>query len=315
MADSVNTTEIAALRNYVLTHRDEIKELSLRGAPSLRFFTPHPGVKGQEWLEWADISDIVKRWDNAFSADADTITRRPVTITSHHHKAEFTIKPRTDLATYKGYIVRTKQNPEVYTFSQWAIRKGTEKIKTQQEFDQIFTGDLNAVGTTASDMYNGLLTIIADDLAAGTPKLTPITTGALTSANIIAKIRQMADSVDEKYKTGMRLFAAPEVVRMYADAIHDGQNYHPGSNIMNNVMEMNIPGRTVTLVSCPGMTGSQRLFMTTPENLWHAYDADNDQEVWEFEKDHRNIDAWCDYWSGAGFYILDNRILKVNDQA
>ena len=84
---------------------------------------------------------------------------------------------------------------------------------------------------------------------------------------------------------------------------------------MDNVMEMNIPGRTVKLVSMPGMTGSQRLIMTTPENLWQAYDVDNDTSVWEFEQNHRDIDMWCDYWNGVGFFVLDNRILKVNDQA
>ena len=76
-----------------------------------------------------------------------------------------------------------------------------------------------------------------------------------------------------------------------------------------------IDGSTTKLVSCPGMGSSQRLILTPERNLYYAYWADENADMWEFEQDHRKIDMWCDYWFGAGFIIVDNRIIKVNNAA
>lgn len=316
MAESIDRTELAAFRAYVEQHREDIMDITLRGAPSLQYMTPFAGVTGELVLEWDDISDIVKPWSCDFGPDGDEITRRPVRIRNYMHKAELQFCPKKDFFTYKGYLVQTKMNAADYPYARWAMEKAAEKIKTQTEFDQIFTGDIAVSPSTADEIYNGLLTIIADDLGGGSPVLTPVTTGALVSSTIVDQVEQMDDAIDEEYRTSdMRMYCAPEIFKMYRRKYRDLAGFHPNNPDTDSKNEIMIDGSSTILTSCPGMTGSQRLILTPQSNVYYAYDGESDQEVWEFEQDHRNLDAWCDYWFGTGFLIFDPRILYVNDQA
>lgn len=315
MADSVNRSALEALRAYVEQQSDTIMELTLRGAPSLQFMTPVPGVTGERLLEWAEVLDIIKPWAPAFAPDADTIKRTPIKVRSYFQKAELSFTPKSDFFNYKGYLAKTKQKAEDYPFAKWAMEKATKRIQTQMEFQQLFTGDRVDPPAAAADMFNGLLTLIADDLGSGSPVLTPVATGVLTSATIIDQIEQVDDAIDEEHRLGtMRLFCAPEILKMYRRKYRGESNFHPDNPNTNATREIAIDGSTTILTACPGMKGSQRLMLTPEENVYYAYDGESDTEVWEFEQDHRNLDAWCDHWFGAGFFIFDPRILYVNDQ-
>lgn len=314
-SDSIQRTELAAFRAYVEQHRDTILDLTLRGAPSLRFMTPFAGVTGELVLEWDDILDIIKPWSCDFAPDNDVLKRYPVQIRSHMQKAELTFCPKKDFFTYKGHLVKTKMNATEYPYAQWAMDKAAQKIKTQMEFQQLFTGDQAGTPSDASEMFNGLLTLIADDLA-GTPVLTPVTTGVLASATIVDQVEQMDDAIDEEYRTvDMRMYCAPEIFKMYRRKYRSLAGFHPNNPDTDTMDEILIDGSTTILSSCPGMVGSQRLILTPQSNVYYAFDGESDSEVWEFEQDHRNLDAWCDHWFGAGFLIFDPRILYVNDQA
>jgi hypothetical protein len=316
MAESINRAQLAAFRNYVEDHRDTILSKTLRGAPSLRHFTPYAGVKGKLILEQSTVADIVKRWAAAFEPLADRLIRKPVTVESHFHKAEAQFTPKEDLFTYKGHLVQTKQKPEDYPYAAWAMDKIAEMVKTQQEFDQIFTGDIDAGGTDAADILNGLLTLIADDLGGGSPVLTPVTTGVLASSTIVTQVEQMDDAIDEKFRTvDMAILAAPEIFKMYRRKYRELSGYHPGNPDTDAMDEIQLDGSTTKLISCPGMRGSQRLIMTPKSNIYYAYDDPTDESVFEMEPDHRNLDVWADYWFGVGFLMFDADILYVNDQA
>lgn len=316
MAESIDRTELAAFRNYVEDHRDEVIELVLRSAPSLRFFRHFSGVIGELVLEWADVNNIIKPWASAFEADADLISRIPIRIRSHFQKAEMQFTPQLDLFTYKGKREQTKQDAMQYPFARWAMEKMGEKIKTQQEFQQIFTGDAVGSPTDAAGIFNGLLTIVTDDLAAGTPVLTPVTTGVLTDTNIIAQVEQVDDAQNEEYRTDdMIIRVAPEIFRMYRRAYRAASGFHPGNPDTDAADEITLDGSMTKLVSCPGMRGSQRMIMTPISNTYFAYNDPTDDSAFKMEQDHRNLDVWCDFWSGVGFLVLDPRIVYVNDQA
>lgn len=315
MAESINRTELAAFRAYVEKHSDEVLDLTLRGAPSLRHFTPFAGVTGELVLEWDDVADIVKPWSASFSADADLLTRYPVRLRSYFQKAEMSFIPKNDFFTYKGFLVQTKMNAKDYPYARWAMEKMATKIKTQQEFQQIFTGDKLGSPVVAADVMNGLLTLIADDQA-GTPVLTPVTTGALIAATVVDQIEQMDDAIDEEYRTQeMGMFVSPEVFKMYRRKYRSLAGFHPGNPDTDSEDTIKLDGSSTTLISCPGMTGSQRVILTPKSNIYFAYDDPSDDSVFEMEQNHRQLDVWCDYWFGIGFLIFDPRILYINDQA
>jgi hypothetical protein len=192
--------------------------------------------------------------------------------------------------------------------------KMAQKIRTQQEFDQIFTGDAQVSPTNANEIFNGLLTLITDDQNAGTPVLTPVTTGALNAGSIIDQIEQMDDAIDEEYRTDdMKILCGPEVFKLYRRAYRAAAGFHPNNPDTDTRDEIMLDGTGTRLVSCPGMRGSQRLICTPSSNLYVAYDDPNDTSVFEMEQNHRTLDVWCDYWLGAGFLIFDPRIVYIND--
>jgi hypothetical protein len=316
MAESINRTELAAFRAYVEDHRDDVLELVLRGAPSLRHFTRFAGVTGELVLEWADVSDIVKPWAAPFEAAADLVTRRPVRIKSYFQKAEMQFTPKLDFATYKGKQVSTKMDARDYPFARWAMEKMAQKVKTQLEFQQLFTGDYDATPENAGEMYNGLLTTIADDQAAGTPVLTPVATGVLAASTIIAQIEQVEDAINEQYRSeDMKMLVSPTIFKMYRRAYRAATGFHPEYADVDAMDEIMLDGTTTTLCSCPGMGSSQRIICTPSSNVYYAYDDPTDDAVFEMEQDHRNLDVWCDFWGGVGFLIFDPRIVYINDQA
>lgn len=313
---SIDRTDLAAFRAYVEDHREDILNLVLRGAPSMRHFTPFAGVTGELVLEWAEVEKIVKPWAAAFVTSADAIRRRPIRIKSHFQKAEMSFTPKLDFYTYKGYLVQTKMNAADYPFARWAMEQMSQKIRTQQEFDQIFTGDADVTPADASEIFDGLLTLIDDDQDAGTPVLTPVITGPLTADTIIDQVEQMDDAINEEFRTeDMMIMCAPEIFRMYRRAYRQAAGFHPGNADTDAVDEILLDGSGTRLVSCPGMRGSQRLVLTPKRNVYVAYDDPNDTSVFEMEQNHRQLDVWCDYWLGAGFLIFDPRIVYINDPA
>lgn len=316
MAVSYKNSDLTAFQDYVRTYQDDLMSLGLVGAPSLKYFTPFQGIKGQHIITYDQFSDIVKRFAVAFAPDADTYTAKPATIASYATKAEIQFSPKQDFANYRAYLVKTKQKADDYPYTQYILEKASKKIQTQIEFDQLFTGDQNLGGDTAADMFTGLLTTIADDQAEITPVLTPVTTGVLTAGNIIASVEAVDDAYDlERRDENMVMLASDPVFKLYRRAYRLAAGYHPNNEDTDAMNEIMLDGSTTKLVRCPGMGTSQRLILTPERNLYIAYDADNDAEMWEFEGDHRYMDAWCDYWFGAGFILLIPEIVVINDQA
>lgn len=316
MPDSINRSELAALQAYVREYRNTVIERSLRGAPSLQFFTPVAGVRGQLILEFDTITDVVKRWQEDFSAGSDQFKREPVEVWSYFHTAEVTFSPKQDFFTYKGTADNVKVKGHDYPYAQWAMDKATKKIRTQMEFQQIFTGDQDTGANTANDMFNGLLTIIADDQALGTPKLTPFATGALNAANIITQVEGLDDSMDEEYRDeGAIMLVSPAIFRLYRRAYRAAAGYHPNNPDTDTIQSIKLDGSGTTMIACPGMRGSSRMILTHRENIYYSYDSEMDYANWEFELNHRKIDAWADYWFGAGFFVLDEKLVYINDQA
>jgi hypothetical protein len=316
MAESIDRTELAAFRAYVETHRADMLELVLRGAPSLEHFTRVPGVTGEVVMEWSDIEDIVGPWAAAFNAGANKLVRKPVRVRSYFQKAEATFSPKLDFATYRGFLVTTKMSAMDYPYARWAMDKMAQKIRTQLEFQQLFTGDYSASPTTAAQMYNGLLTIVADDQALATPVLTPVATGVLAASTIIDQVEQVDDAIDEEFRTeDMYMYVAPEIFKMYRRAYRAASGFDPMNPDTDKRDMIQLDGSGTMLISCPGMRGSQRIICTPKSNVYYAYDDPTDDQSFEMEQDHRNLDVWCDFWGGVGFFIFDERIVYINDQA
>jgi hypothetical protein len=316
MANSVDNSELIALRNYVEVQREDVMEMTLRGFASERHFVLYTGVTGELLMEWRDIDKVIYPWANAFSATADQVSRHPVRVKNYFQKAEMTISPKEDFRHYKGYLTSTKQDAASYPFARWAMEKAAKKANTQKEFDQVWTGDQADPATDASEIMNGLVTIVADDQAETTPILAPVTTGALNVGNIIAAVEQMDDAIDEEYRTEDYLLrVSPKNFKLYRRAYRAASGFDPMNPDTDARDEILLDGSGTKLVSCPGMRGSDRMILTPRSNTYIAVDMESDNEVWEFQALYRDIHAYLDHWFGVGFLIFDPRILYINDQA
>lgn len=315
---SINNADLQNYRNYVEQQRDAVFALTMTAAPSLKYFTMYPGVRGKDVLEWRDVEDLVKRWSADFNPDNDTLRRYPVIIENHFHKAELSIIPKLDFTHYKGTMMTTKMSPEEYPFIQYWLDMASRKIGQQMEFDQIFTGVENSGGNNAPDMFNGLLTTLATDQALGTPVLTAINTGAIADATVVDQFRQMADAISLRYlPLDMQMLVAPEIFNMYIRKRQSLSGFHPLDTNVENINEIMLDAvnTNIKLCKCMGMTGSQRIILTPKSNVYYAPFGSEDTNIWEFFLNHRQYDAFCDYRAGVGFMIFDPRIVYINNQA
>lgn len=317
MAGSYDSSNLVAFQDYVRTYQDDLFQLGLAGAPSMKYFMKYPGVKGEHIITYDIIADIVKRFALDFAPDADTWTQYPSTIKSVLTKAEMRVSPKQDLLNYRAYLVDTKQKAEDHPYAQYIMEKASRKLNTQIEFDQLYTGDENGGGSNAADLFNGLLTLIADDQALGTPLLTPVATGVINSANAIASFEAVDDAIPEERKNGEEwlMRVGPALFKLYRRAYRSAAGFHPNNPDTDAMNEIMIDGSTTKVVMCPGMGSSQRIICTPKRNTYVAYDAENDTQMWEFEQDHRFVDMWCDYWFGGGFVVFHPDIIIINDQA
>lgn len=276
------------------------------------------GVRGKDTMEWRFVEKLVKRWSAPFNPDDDTFRRIPVIIENYFHKAEFSIVPKLDFGHYRGHMMDTKMKADEYPFIAYWMEQSTFEIETEMEYDQIFTGVQNLAGDDAEDMFDGLLTIISKDQALGSPVLTAVNTGALTEANIVDQFRQVADAVQLRHlPSDMQMMVAPEVYNMYIRKRQALSGFHPLDSNAENTQEIMLDAvnTRIKLCKCNGMTGSQRIILTPKSNVYYAPFGENDMNIWAFEINHRQYDAWCDYRAGVGFLVYDPRVLYINNQA
>jgi hypothetical protein len=194
-----------------------------------------------------------------------------------------------------------------FPFEQFAVQQAAKQYLDAVTSSTLGLGVYNAAGTGAVDLFTGWLSIIAAEITATT--IAPVVTGAITSANAVTKVEQVADAAPTLVKAqGFRVLCSYDVLSKYR--IHYRTLNGFGFN-KNERGGYQLDGVNGVLEPQAWMGTSQRLILTVDNNLVFGTDI---------EGISMHPTPYLNYLKtrlmmAGGCQIKDLAVLTVNDQA
>lgn len=174
----------------------------------------------------------------------------------------------------------------------------------------LLLGVRNGAGTAAADIANGWGTIIAAEITA--TNLTPVATGAITTANAVTKVEQLVSdgftTVMREYDTPCLIYCSYNVFDKYIAHYRTLNGYKLETGVNG---DYKLDGKNAILRPAAFMKASQRLIGTVDQNLVFGTDT---EQIKVYASMRRNI-IESRPMMPVGCEIQDLDVLVVNDQA
>lgn len=312
---AINTTDLAASLGsfYRESNRPLSREIFL-GFDSKDYMTVAQG-KDQIPLVPVAMGNIVKpsAGTNAWAPTSNAIDFKPRILQLRRWKVDLELVPDVLYNRYPAYLLQRGGKDEMEpTFEQFLYDHIIGKAKENLENLVIYRGVYDAAGTGPAAVADGLLTLIAAEITATT--ITPVATGAVSSTNAVAAFEQVYRSLPAVLQDGETVaFCSYDLFNKYCDDFRTRYGASTVTTDTNGFRRARLEGTNCTIVPRVGMGTSQRIVITTKENVYLGMDLEPDFEEISFEPNRRGIDVMMDGKIGVQIERLD--YLRVNNQA
>lgn len=265
-------------------------------------------------------NDFVKPGDPLnFTPVADVVSYDARILKVRDCKVDLEIIPAQYEKTYLGKYKKQGSNNTDIPFEQYLFQQIILKARRAMHLLAIYKGIYNAAGVTTASTLTGFLKLVADEITA--TKISPIVTGAITDANVIAKLLLVYDGLGDEYKE--------EGVQMKVNSQIFDWVYRKFNPITNptlvatanladaeaaRVNYLTLPGANAILVRESGLGASQRVIATPKQNMVFGCDSLSDSANIETQRFDRKIKVMIDWKAGVQFKEIHARALAVNDQ-
>jgi hypothetical protein len=306
-------TNAEGYQAYVEDFSADLLSKGFHSAPTAQRATAHEGVKGKLVLTELVLGVLARRWNKSFNPVAGLVDFVPRTLDVERCKVELSFVPQEFESSYLGWVRRQGQNFDDLPFEGYIMMKVFEKFAQEKEVAmwQAVKSGSPAENDPMSDVFDGYLEIIADEITATnlTPVATP--TGAWTSSNIITTLESMYSQLDDSVKEDeSECYLSYELFELYNRAYRDN---HANYAERDHDGRVKLDFGNCFLRPTPGLSGSDRVAITFPGNLHYGYDSPMDETSLSFEQNKRAMDFWMDYNIGVQIGIIDDAYLVVND--
>lgn len=325
------TTLTTNLGAYCREYRDAIFTQALLGFDGLdNIWTTYDGVNDELPLPNLSSIDIVQPMviatdtfapiDNALVFGSRTLKVRP-------WKVDLLLNPELIRATWLGMTRPAAQSSwDMGTLEGAIVNEIIQRIKENIRMKILYKGVFGA-GSTPGLVTDGLLKQITDAIAAG--ETTPVATGAITSVNVIAKLKLVHAGLGASYKnTKTFMLVSSEIFDWYYDAqypaggaaftAYNKDTFDAITTGMGYMNAIPLNGTNCVVIREPGMGTSQRVILTTKGNLCYGTSTADDITNMEIEKFNRSLKVMIDGRIGVNFaYSVAgavDRNMVVNDQ-
>lgn len=318
MASSVKISDLTAKLQENIAEYSQIFAQKLVGMESaFGYMTVIPGVEDQVPLIQLVPGDPLQPGNRGAFEPKDNVNvfkDRFLTVKNIEMPAVY--KEDQIEALWRSHLAKisnaTKSSPYDMPFEELLIMKLAEAAMSNLRKKAIFKGVLNASGTTSTDLFNGLLTILAADITATNVPAANVATGAaITASNALDQFELVLDKVPSEYwMEDMVCLAAPENVRFYNK---DYQATHGALPYNQEFEKVTLDGTSIEIIPEIGMAGSDRVIITPRGNAVFATDA---------LEGLTNFDVWPDHWDleigakakgGVNWAVAEE--IWTNDQA
>lgn len=308
MSASLKLTNASGYQAYVEEFSPQLLSKLLLGFKTAEIATLHEGVKGKKTLTEVTLGNLVQVWNKSFNATADAIDFTPRTLETYLCKVDLSVYAQELSQTYLGELTRRNAAPEDFPFPEFLVDYIAGKIQQEKEL-AVFNGERIAsviAGTVLGSVVDGFTHIIADEVTA--TNMTAVVTGASTITNAIDNAITVYSALGSAYQEKpLYAFCSP------AHLVKIKQNWAKsyGAYVGQSGEAFKLPVGDVTFSAHAGITGD-KLFMTPKENLHIGYAPEG--PMLRFEETKRELVVMSDFWFGCQFGMINNDIIRVNDQ-
>jgi hypothetical protein len=260
----------------------------------------------------AEITDVIQTFKKNFSPKG-TQTFTPLPIRLRRIKIDLTIDPDDIVETYFGFLsglpmAERASWPVVrYIWEQLVAPKWGQNMSLCDWAGEHVTATNDTVAGPTLGSYDGLKTIITDNLDGGTPTMNELTlTNSLTNpAQVFGAFEEAFDALDQAYqREDMVVLCSPKAATLY---FRDRRNTH-GQNTdykgdINNLFIDGHPNVKIQPLNGMGRNGDHDWLVITPKRNLINGKRLNAEGGYNFrmEEDHRTVDIMADWKEAVGF--------------
>jgi len=262
---------VSALTDYIKTNesvilRDTILGSGIKGE-TIPMMRKQLGVKTSERLNYLDVTPVLQAVTGCgFSAQGSTVfSERDITTAQAKYNDEWCIEKL--LGKFTEYEVRIGADDQAMPFEAEIVDQVVKGINKAVE-QQVWQGN-----TASGSLINGLVTI-----ALGADSASTITGETASGATAYAAIKQAYMALPEEIVDEAVIFVSPAIFREYVQDLVTANLYHYDPAFSGELTEMFIPGTDVKVRKTYGLTGSNYIYATVPENMVYATDFVNNKE-------------------------------------
>lgn len=311
MADLNVTPLNTDLGAYYRQRKNEIMQKLYANEDARKLFTVVTGVQDEYVMTELEVQEMIQPYQSGWTPKGE-VKFKPETIKVRPVKVDFPFTPKKLEATWLGYLKTNGSKPEEYPFVQYIYEQILVKVAREVNnvtINGVYVAPTTGTAGSAAAAFNGLLKVVTDAITAS--KITPITTGAITSSNVVDKIEAIVDGIPgDQRSQPLTMLMSPTLRTMYFRK----RRGDFGSNIDYKAGEEMVDFTNVRIVSPTYMNASQRVIVTSPNNLLLLEDGVNEEENIIVQANRRELELMMDFKRGVGFGIIDGMVW-TNDQA
>lgn len=262
---------VSALTDYIKTNesvilRDTVLGSGIKGE-TIPMMRKQLGVKTSEKLNYLDVTPVLQAVTGCgFSAQGSTVfSERDITTAQAKYNDEWCIEKL--LGKFTEYKVRIGADDQAMPFEAEIVDQVVKGINKAVEM-QVWQGN-----TASGSLINGLVTI-----ALGADSASTITGETASGATAYAAIKQAYMAIPEEIVDEAVIFVSPAIFREYVQDLVSANLYHYDPAFSGELTEMFVPGADVKVRKTYGLTGSNYIYATVPENMVYATDFVNNKE-------------------------------------
>ena len=262
---------VSGLTNYIEVNKDVILRDAILGSgikgETVPMMRKQLGVKTSERLNYLDVEPELQAVSGCgFSAQGSTVfSERDITTAQAKVNDEWCIEDL--LGKFTEYEVRVGANDQAMPFEAEITDQIVKGINKKVEM-QVWQGN-----TTGTSLINGLLTI-----AEGADSASTIAVTASTGTSAYERIKGVYMAIPEEIVDEAVIFVSPALFREYVQNLVSANLYHYDPAFSGELTEIFIPGASVKVRKTYGLTGSDKIYATVPENMVYATDFVNNKE-------------------------------------
>jgi hypothetical protein len=324
MAEAVSIPSADLVQEFLTDKGQEVIRRMFMDFRSARMVRKFAGVTDKLILARQDVTTaLIKEWNStlAFTNDAIEVTSVNLEVARMKTELKFIIGDDT-LHAYKAYLKGAGLVSDDMGLVEYLLQ---DPISVQQEelenamWQGVELG--SGVGTrTLTDRINGYREIAR--LAGVAGNATVVATGAITSANAVAKVEEVYAAADKTMKDrGFMIFCSYNLFENYQlDLLTKHSNADmmlktvTGQGYTLEGMPLRLGAGRSFLVPVPGMGDDDALIGTRPEFLAYGFDYESEWTDWKVQEYGWETWALNKFPVGVQILLQKQGFLVINNQ-